>query len=115
MLPEITLRDITAKDVDRIALWLEDEEVSNRWFGYAGTDPLHRGYDPVLMQMASESEWDLVFRGDPQLLVSTIYSENDERIGECQMVLVRSSKVEERNQLWNGRDGPFVPSTGWLV
>ena len=30
-------------------------------------------------------------------------------------LLDRTSRVEERNQLQNGRDGPFVPSTGCLV
>ena len=29
MLPEIKLRDITAEDVDRVAVWLEDEEVAD--------------------------------------------------------------------------------------
>ena len=87
MRTELTLRDITIEDVDRVAVWLEDEEISSRWFGHAGKDPLHRGYDPILMQMASESEWNLVFRDDPQLLVFSIYDEIDEHIGECQVLL----------------------------
>ena len=87
MLPEVTLRDITVEDVDRVAVWLEYEEISSRWFAYAGKDPLHRGYDPILMQMASESEWNAVFRHDPRLLVFSIYNDIDEHIGDCQVLL----------------------------
>ena len=86
MLPEVTLRDITVEDVDRVVAWLEDEEISSRWFAYAGKDPLHRGYDPILMQMASESEWNAVFRDIPKLLVFSIYNDIDEHIGECQVL-----------------------------
>ena len=84
---EVTLRDISVEDVDRVAVWLEDEEISSRWFGHAGKDALHRGYDPILMQMASDSEWNSVFRDDPRLLVFSIYDEIDEHIGECQVLL----------------------------
>ena len=87
MSPKVSLRETAREDVDRIAEWLEDEEIANRWFGYAGRDALHRGYDPVRMQMAYESEWDAVFRLDPQLLVYSVYNEGDEHIGECQLVL----------------------------
>ena len=63
MLPEITLREVVRGDVDRIAAWLADEEVSSRWFGhYACGDPVHRGYEPDHMLEAPQTEWDRVFR-----------------------------------------------------
>ena len=87
MLPEVKLREVSRDDVDRIAWWLQDQELSSRWFGhYACGDPVHRGYDPEHMLEASEWEWGQVF-GDPHRLIFSIYSEIDEHIGECQMVL----------------------------
>lgn len=105
MLPEVTLRDVTREDVSRIAFWLEDEDISSSWFGYAGADPLHRGYDPIRMLQASESEWDGVFRLDPILLIFSIYTEADEHIGECQ-ALVKNERAEisiliGRKDLWH--------------
>ncbi len=87
MAPQATLRDVVPEDVDRIADWLQDEETAKTWFGYAGRDPLHRGYDPILMQMAAKSDWDATFRDDPLLLVVSIYNEDDDHIGECQVIL----------------------------
>ena len=87
MLPEVKLRDVSRDDVDRIAWWLQDQELSSRWFGhYACGDPVHRGYDPERMLEASEWEWRQVF-GDSRRLIFSIYSDLDAHIGECQMVL----------------------------
>ena len=42
MLPEVTLRGVSRDDVDRIAWWLEDRELSTRWLGHYGCgDPVH--------------------------------------------------------------------------
>ena len=88
MLTEVTLKSVTREDVDRIARWLEDEEVSARWFGhYACGDPVHRGYEPSHMLEASESEWEQVFRHDPRRFIFSIYNEHDEHIGECQVLV----------------------------
>ena len=105
MLTEVTLRDTKREDVGRIARWLEDEEISSSWFGYAGADPLHRGYDPIRMLEASESEWDGVFRLDPSLFIFSIYRAEEEHIGECQ-VLVKNKAAEitlliGRKDLWH--------------
>ena len=87
MQSEVTLRDVTREDVDRIAGWLEDDEVTSRWFGhYACGDPVHRGYEPTHMLEASESEWDSVFRHDPHRFIFSIYNEEGDHIGECQVV-----------------------------
>ena len=81
VLPEIELREVTREDVDRIAGWLDDNDVSSNWFGhYACGDPVHRGYDPVHILEAPESEWDRIFRHDPRRLISSIYNERGEHI-----------------------------------
>ena len=62
MLPIVQLRHVTRNDVQRIARWLADDEVSSRWFGhYACGDPVHRGYEPSLMLGASTEDWVRVF------------------------------------------------------
>ncbi len=92
MLPPLTLRDVSRDDVDRVSWWLEDSEISSRWFGhYACGDPIHRSYDPQQMLEATEWEWTRVF-GDPQRLIYSIYTDDAEHIGEAQI-------------LFDGRDG----------
>jgi RimJ/RimL family protein N-acetyltransferase/cytidylate kinase len=87
MLPKVTTRDVSRDDVDRVAWWLEDRELSDRWFGhYRCGDPVHRGYEPQRMLEATELEWGRVFDDSRRLFLS-IYSDNDEHIGECQMML----------------------------
>ena len=111
MLPAVTLRGISREDVDRIGWWLDDEEVSSRWFGhYACGDPVHRGYDPAHMLEASEVEWDRVFRHDPRRFIFSIYSEQQEHIGECQLLLDDTGGAElslliGRKDLWHGGYG----------
>ena len=86
MLPVVTLRNVSRDDVDRIGWWLEDDEVSGRWFGhYALGDPVHRGYDPVHMLEASPQEWENVFNDSTRLIYS-IYDENGDHIGESQIL-----------------------------
>ena len=85
MLPVVTLRNVSRDDVDRIGWWLEDAEVSGKWFGhYALGDPVHRGYDPVHMLEASPQEWENVFNDSTRLIFS-IYDENGDHIGESQV------------------------------
>ena len=43
----VRLRAVTREDVARLRSWLEDEEVSESWFGrYSYGDPAHLGYHP---------------------------------------------------------------------
>ena len=111
MLPAVTLRGVSREDVDRIGWWLDDEEVSSRWFGhYACGEPVHRGYDPAHMLEASEVEWDRVFRHDPRRFIFSIYSEQQEHIGECQLLLDDTGGAElslliGRKDLWHGGYG----------
>lgn len=87
MLPKVELREVTRADVDRVARWLEDPEVSARWFGhYACGDPIHRGYDPDHMLEASDTEWRRVFRSNTHRAIFSIYGDHGEHVGECQML-----------------------------
>ena len=106
MLPEVTLRDVSRDDVDRIAWWLDVEEVSSRWFGHYGCgDPIHRGYDSRHMLEASGLEWESVF-SDPHRLIYSIFNEREEHIGECQVILDNEGGAElslliGRKDLWH--------------
>lgn len=87
MLPEVRLKSVSRDDVDRIAWWLQDDDLSSRWFGHYGTDdPVHPGYDPHHMLEASDWEWRRTF-GDPRRAIFSIYNQADEHVGECQVQL----------------------------
>jgi RimJ/RimL family protein N-acetyltransferase/cytidylate kinase len=106
MLPEITLKSVSREDVDRLAWWLEDQELSSRWFGhYACGDPVHRGYDPQHMLEAPDAEWQRVF-DDSHRLIFSIYAGADEHVGESQIVLDGDGGAElalliGRKDLWH--------------
>jgi cytidylate kinase/RimJ/RimL family protein N-acetyltransferase len=106
MLPQVRLRQVSRADVDRVAWWLDDGEISSKWFGhYACGDPVHRSYEPRQMLEASEGEWDRVFR-DPQRLILSVYTEKDEHIGEAQAVFdweggAELSLLIGRKDLWH--------------
>ena len=106
MLPIVQLRHVTRDDVQRIARWLSDDEVSSRWFGhYACGDPVHRGYEPGLMLGASTEDWVRVFDHDRQRLIFSIYAGEEGHIGECQAVFDQFNDVEisllvGRKDLW---------------
>ena len=106
MLPNISLKPVSRDDVDRVGWWLEDEEISSRWFGhYASGDPIHRGYDPTHMLESSDYEWDHIF-GDPQRLIFSIYNDEQDHLGECQIILDNDGGGElalliGRKDLWH--------------
>ena len=94
MLPEVTLQNVSRDDVDRVAWWLEDRELSSMWFGHYGCgDPMHRGYEPRHMIEASQWEWDRVF-GDSDRVIFSIYTQQREHVGECQMVMQADGGAE---------------------
>ncbi len=107
MFPAVALKDVTRADVARIAIWLDDEDVSSRWFGhYACGDPVHRGYEPVHMATASDSEWDRVFNRDPRRFIFSIYCEDHGHIGESQIIIDEAGRAElslliGRKDLWH--------------
>ena len=106
MLPNVTLKAVSRDDVDRIAWWLEDDEISSRWFGHYGCgDPVHRGYDPNHMLESSDWEWQSVF-DDPHRRISSIYSDENEHVGEAQLLLdghggAELSLLIGRKELWH--------------
>lgn len=94
MLPIVTLKDVSRSDVDRVSWWLEDEDVSARWFGhYACGDPIHRGYDPQHMIEAPERDWIRVF-GDSQRRIYSIYTPDGEHVGEAQALFDSDAGAE---------------------
>ena len=107
MLPEISLLKVTREDVERIAKWLDDDEVCSMWFGrYAYGDPIHLGYIPSQMLKASQDEWDEIF-DDPHRRFFSVYGVEGEHIGEAQVVLeqvlgnAELSILIGRKDLWN--------------
>ncbi len=84
---EVTLRPVTREDVERLRVWLKDEEVSASWFGrYSYGDPAHLGYHPDTISDAPEEEWDRVFN-DPEHRILSIYTEHGEHIGETHVAI----------------------------
>ena len=106
MLPKIELKNVSRADVDRMAWWLDSEDVAAKWFGhYSCGDPIHRGYSPKDMLESSDSEWALVFN-NPSRLILSVYDESDQHIGESQVVFNNSSGAEisiiiGRKDLWH--------------
>ena len=87
---QVTLRPVVREDVGRIRQWLDDEEVSESWFGrYSYGDPAHLGYHPENLERASDEEWERVF-GDPQHRVLSIYTEQGKHIGEVHVAIEES-------------------------
>ena len=107
MLPEVRLRDVTRSDVERIAGWLADQEVSSRWFGhYACGDPVHRGYDPAMMLRGSDAHWERTFRLQRSRQIFSIYTSGEEHIGESQVLFddrggAEISLLIGRRDLWH--------------
>ncbi len=106
MLPEVLLKSVSRDDVDRIAWWLQDDDLSSRWFGrYGVDDPVHPGYDPRHMLEASDWEWRRTF-GDSRRAIYSIYNTAEEHVGECQVQLDGEGGAElsvliGRKDLWH--------------
>ena len=104
---KIALRHVTREDVSRIRLWLEDEEVSESWFGrYSYGDPAHLGYHPEEMERSTHEEWERVFENPEHRILST-YTEEDEHIGEIHVAIEESlgdghlSVLVGRKDMWH--------------
>ena len=87
MLPEVRLTQASREDVNRIAAWLEDEEVNASWYGTTEQgDPVHIGYSPKHILEATAGEWDDVFKNDVRKIFS-VFIADGEHIGEGQIVI----------------------------
>ncbi|MDA1189606.1 MAG: GNAT family protein [Chloroflexi bacterium] len=84
---KVVLQPVSREDVERIRVWLRDDEVSSSWFGrYAYGDPAHLGYQPEEVVKASEDEWERVF-GNPEHRILSIYTPEGEHIGEVHVAI----------------------------
>ncbi len=114
MVPDVALMAITHSDVQRMAEWLNDEEVNSMWYGL-GEDgvPLHIGYSPHSILQASPQEWDQVFGSDDRKIYS-VYTSEGEHIGEGQLFvewpLVEAQLVliVGRKDLWHHHYGTMA-------
>ena len=87
---KVTLKPVTRADVSRIRQWLQNEEVSESWFGrYSYGDPAHLGYHPDEIEQASEEVWGQVFN-NPEHQILSIYTEDGEHIGEIHVAIEES-------------------------
>jgi RimJ/RimL family protein N-acetyltransferase len=87
---KVTLKTIIREDVSRIKTWLEDNEISESWFGrYSYGDPAHLGYHPGELENATDAEWQRVFN-DPEHRMLSIYTEKGEHIGEVHFAIEES-------------------------
>ena len=87
MLPEVSLVPPTLEDVQRLAQWLDDDDVNSFWYG-RGEDglPLHIGYSPHQIINAPDTEWRQVFENEDRKIYA-IYTKSGEHIGEAQLVI----------------------------
>ncbi len=105
---KVTLKPITRDDVSRIKTWLEDEEISESWFGrYSYGDPAHLGYHPAEMEKASDAEWERVF-SDPEHRILSICTEEGEHIGELHFAIEESLGDAHLSILIGRKDRPPV-------
>ncbi len=82
-----SLQPVAREDVARIRQWLQDEDVSESWFGrYSYGDPAHLGYHPETIENASDEEWEHVFNNTEHNILS-IYTAEGEHIGEIHVTV----------------------------
>ena len=87
----IALRFVTRQDVARLKSWLEDDEVAESWFGrYSYGNPTHLGYNPTEIADVGEAEWVAIFE-DPTHHILSVYSEDDQHIGEFHVAIEEMS------------------------
>ena len=86
----VVLQTVTRNDAERIRKWLQDEEVSESWFGrYTYGDAAHLGYHPEKIQEVSDVEWEQVFN-NPDHRILSIYLNNGQHIGELHIAIEES-------------------------
>ena len=111
MFPEVTLAVPTREDIQRMAEWLSDPEVSSVWYG-VGDDgkPLHTSYSPEALAAGGQAEWDHVF-DDENRAIFSIHNAEGEHIGEAQLVIewplfeARADLLVGRKDLWHHHFG----------
>jgi RimJ/RimL family protein N-acetyltransferase len=107
MFPQVALSAVEREDVQRVCDWLTDREVNTFWYGL-GDDgqPIHIGYSPRQILLASPSEWSQVFENEDRKIYS-IHSPDGQHIGEGQLVIEWSRQEAQlfiligRKDLWH--------------
>tara|TARA_B100001105_G_scaffold168792_1_gene135894 strand:+ start:4673 stop:5272 length:600 start_codon:yes stop_codon:yes gene_type:complete len=110
--PKTKLRNIERGDVKRIIEWIQDDEISDMWFGrYSYGDVAHLGYDPKKILNASQDDWDRIFNDknpEPHRAFFSVLSEaSEEHIGEAQLFIdealgdAQLSVIIGRKDLWH--------------
>ena len=114
MLPQISLSQPTRDDVERLAGWLEDDEVNASWYGLADDgQPLHAGYTPSTVLQGTDNEWDRVFNDNNRKMFAVYTSEGD-HIGEAQLVIewplleAQAYILVGRKDLWHHHYGTMA-------
>lgn len=104
---QVELRQVTREDVSRIRHWLDDEEVSESWFGrYSYGDPAHLAYHPTEIGDADQDIWERIFN-DPEHRILSIYTTVGEHIGEVHIAIEESlgdghfSILIGRKEVWH--------------
>ena len=114
MFPDVTLTTITHADVQRMADWLDDDEVNSSWYGQ-GDDglPIHIGYSPHRMLQASPQEWDRIFSSEDRKIYS-VYTAEGDHIGEGQLFIemplleAQLVLIVGRKDLWHHHYGTMA-------
>ena len=87
MFPQVTLTSLTREDVERLAQWLSDDEVSGLWYGVdEDGQPLHIGYSPQELLESPEEQWHHAYLEEDRK-IHPVYSTDGEHIGEGQLVI----------------------------
>ena len=107
----VQLTKVSRNDVARLAAWLDDDQVSDMWFGrYTYGDPAHLGYEPKVMISATEEQWDEVFHDphhEPHRDIFSIKTPDGDHIGEGQLSIDEAlgdahiSVLIGRKELWH--------------
>jgi RimJ/RimL family protein N-acetyltransferase len=107
MFPQVALSAVEREDVQRVCDWLTDREVNTFWYGL-GDDgqPIHIGYSPRQILLASPSEWSQVFENEDRKFYS-IHAPDGQHVGEGQLVIEWSRQEAQlfiligRKDLWH--------------
>ena len=95
MFPEVTLTTPTREDIQRMADWLNDPDVSTVWYG-VGDDgkPLHTGYTPEAVLAGGSDDWDQVFSDENRVIFSVYTGDGEGSIANTSLMRAARSPDE---------------------
>ena len=87
MNPKITLQPVSLEDIQRIATWLEDDEISDSWYGIdSERQPIHIGYSPHDFKSSADRPPLRKVQNNSRRIFS-VYSSKEGHIGEAQLLI----------------------------